>query len=690
MDQNKKDGLKNSRNSKRGGRPSLKERINYWFDNIMTKGMIAKVGFLIAFTIVCTNVAGLIVFLLFHKSNIRGSIWTSFLHVIDPGTIAGDQGGGMYLFVMFILTIFGLLFIGTLIGILNNGMDAKMERLAKGKSRVLEQGHTVVLGYNDVTIAILNELMEANKNHKRVPVLVMDRMRTIDMESEVHNRLDMNRHTKLIFRTGDIYNYDDLDICNLRDCKSIIINAMDDFEAIKAILACTGKLNQIEEEEENPRKVYITAVIRNEENETEAKLAGGDRLKLIVYPRIMAKIIAGAGRQPGMSYVYTELFNYDNNEIYCDSISPSNELTDNVKMFDINQYLEDTIVIGGIPKEEVIPEKGGEEGAADQQGRYYSFPAFPNHLEFKDFSKFFILEQDDNAIKVLPAARSRHGIREDLIRTGNRPDTDPISIVIIGVSPMLKQILTELDGYYIKASKQAEVKIVDDEEIDLNEYCPDGKNQFKVLNISKTEKVDVYDLKVLEQVLDDKVTSVLLLTENIGDLSKEDELVLMQLIYLRDIRERYDYDFNISCEMNLNSNRQLAELTGHNDFIVGSNITALIMTQISEYHELYELFDELLSSEGAEIYMHRANTYLNFKEPVVRTDFYTMSEAVSRRREVLIGFQKLKYRDPGVKCHEYEEPVLNPPKWEMNNVSEMKLIEYELLPEDLLVVISDS
>ncbi len=99
-------------------------------------------------------------------------------------------------------------------------------------------------------------------------------------------------------------------------------------------------------------------------------------------------------------------------------------------------------------------------------------------------------------------------------------------------------------------------------------------------------------------------------------------------------------------------------------------------------------FYELLSSEGSEIYMHRANTYLNFERSTVKTDFYTISEAVSRRREVLIGFQKLKNRDPGVTHHEYEEPMLNPPKWAMNNKAEMELCEYELLPEDLLVVIS--
>ncbi len=682
--------IRRLRRARQANGPTFKEKFNYWFDNIMTKGMVAKVGILLGVTMLITFVAGLIIAVIFGSMGVRTSIWQSFLHVIDPGTIAGDEGGVIYIFIMFALTIFGLLFTGTLIGILNNGMEQRMESLAKGKSRILEKGHTVVLGYNPVTLSILDELMEANRNHKRVPVVIMDQVPAVDMEYEVRNRLSTDKHTKFIFRTGSIYNFDDLDICSMQDCKSVIINATEDFDTIKAILACKGKLDHMEEENLLDHDVYITAVIRDEGNEREARLAGGWRLKLIVYPRIMAKIISGAGRQPGLSYVYTELFNYDGHEVYCDYIHPGESLTDDVNIYAINQYMEDTIILGGIPHSYRPDEQLSKEELYENKpsGRAYTFPAFDRSMQFKDFSKFFVLELDDDPVKVLPSDRSSHGVKEEQIRRNILPDSARVKIVILGISSLLNQILLELDGYYVEVCKEAEVVIVDDAPIASGKYKLRPQEEYKALHMTYRGDINVYDYDGLDQVLDNSVTSIMILTEEIGNQTKEDESVLMQLIYLRDIRHKHGYDFNITCEMNLDQNRELAELTGRSDFVVGSNVTALIMTQISEYPELYEFFEEILSNVGSEIYMRKASAYLNFTGDVIKTDFYTMTEACARHEDVLIGIQRRKISAGRELKHEYDEPILNPPKWEEDSSGQKKLAEYELRPDDLLVIVS--
>ena len=50
----------NTNGSKRSRRPSLKERFSYRFDNLMTKGMVAKVGVLLGFTLLCIILAGML------------------------------------------------------------------------------------------------------------------------------------------------------------------------------------------------------------------------------------------------------------------------------------------------------------------------------------------------------------------------------------------------------------------------------------------------------------------------------------------------------------------------------------------------------------------------------------------------------------------------------------------------------
>lgn len=682
--------IRRLRRSNQSEGPTLKERLNYRFDNIMTKGMIAKVGILLVFTLAFTLIAGLFISVLFSQLGVRGSIWQSFLHVIDPGTIAGDEGGIVYILIMFVLTIFGLLFTGTLIGILNTGMEQRMESLAKGKSRILEKGHTVVLGYNPVTMSILDELMEANRNHRRVPVVVMDNIRAVDMEYEVRNRLGTDKHTKFIFRTGSIYDFDDLDICSLQDCKSVIINATDDFDTIKSILACKGKLDHLEAEKKLDHDVYITAVIRNEENELEARLAGGWRLKLIVYPRIMAKIIAGAGRQPGLSYVYTELFNYDGHEVYCDYIHPAYDLTGDVNIYEINQHMEDTIILGGVPHSYLPSEDLSKEEIFENKpkGRAYTFPAFDKSCKFKDFSKFFVLELDDDPIKVLPPDMNGHGVREEQIRREIPADSSRVRIVILGISILLGQILEELDGYYKEMHKKAEIIIADDAPDKPQSYHIKPLEEYSSLSITYIGDTDVYSYEGLDGILDEYVTSIMILTEAMDNLTSEDESVLMQLIYLRDIRRRHGYEFNITCEMNLDQNRELAELTGRSDFVVGSNVTALIMTQISEYHELYDFFEEILSNVGSEIYMRKASAYLQFTGDVIKTDFYTMTEAAARHEDVLIGIQKLRESSDHSASNDYEEPVLNPPKWVTDESGRKHLAEYELRPDDLMIIVS--
>ena len=671
-----------------GRHPSLRRWLSYHFDNLMARGMVAKILVLLIFTLCCILAFGLIVTLATSEHGIRGSIWQSFLHAIDPGTIGGDEGNLAYLFFMTVITLFGLLFTGTLIGILNNGVEKKMDDLSKGRSQVLEKDHTVVLGYNDVTLAILRELVEANRNQGKVPVVVMDDTDVTDMEDAVINRVGLDRHTRFIFRRGSTCSFDDLEMCSLHTCRSVIINLSDDFDTIKAILACSGKLDEIQKEGIDRSDVYVTAVIQDEANEAQARLAGGKRLRLVVYPRFMSKIIAGACRQTGLSYVYTELFNYADNEIYCVEIPSTGSLRGSTPVFSINQHLRDSIAIGGIPLEDFRTDrKSAYRVHNESMVPSYTFPALPAGVTFGDFRKFFVLEEDDDPIRPLSEEESGHQVRTWLLNPHGQAEPEQVKILILGISPFISQILYELDGYFAGMGMQVEIVLADDGVID-EAMLHRKKETFEAIWIHPVQNVDVYNYDVLENLAEPDITSILLLTEDLEDRTREDELVLTQLIFLREISRVKNLDFNITCEMNLDENRQLAALTGHNDYVVGSSVTALIMTQISQYHELYDMFQELLSNSGSEIYMKRADAYLTFTAPTMLTDFYTLTEAAGRRGEILIGLQRLKDRDPSCRRHEYEEPVLNPPKWKDTLTGPSELVEYELLPGDLLVIIA--
>ena len=82
--------------------------------------------------------------------------------------------------------------------------------------------------------------------------------------------------------------------------------------------------------------------------------------------------------------------------------------------------------------------------------------------------------------------------------------------------------------------------------------------------------------------------------------------VIFLLLNLRDLRKRLDLDFNITVEMRKECNQQLVGHGDHTDFLVSSNMSSLILAQLSERPELIGIFREILSNEGNELYLKEA------------------------------------------------------------------------------------
>jgi ion channel POLLUX/CASTOR len=89
-------------------------------------------------------------------------------------------------------------------------------------------------------------------------------------------------------------------------------------------------------------------------------------------------------------------------------------------------------------------------------------------------------------------------------------------------------------------------------------------------------------------------------------------------------------------EMADDRNRDLAPLSEADDFIVSQKLISLLMTQISENGHLADIFAELFSADGSEIYLKPAEHYVVPGQPV---NFYTVIEAARRKNEVAIGYR---------------------------------------------------
>jgi hypothetical protein len=115
-----------------------------------------------------------------------------------------------------------------------------------------------------------------------------------------------------------------------------------------------------------------------------------------------------------------------------------------------------------------------------------------------------------------------------------------------------------------------------------------------------------------------------------------DARTLITLLHLREIDEHAGHPFSIVSEMLDVRNRNLAEITHVDDFIVSDELASLLMAQISENMDLRRVFDDLFYSEGSEIYLKPVGDYVVTGKPV---NFYTVVEAAARKGEVALGYR---------------------------------------------------
>ena len=582
---------------------SLKERLSYEFDNIMAKGPIALVGLLFLITLIVVFIAGLFVVLIDKQyDSVTEGVWVSLMHAIDAGTLAGDSGSIFFIFMMTIVTICGLFITSILIGIINNGMETKMEALRKGKSYVIENDHIIILGFHDNIYTLVPELIEANANVKDAAIVIMDsKYEKEEMEDQLRQQITDFKNTKIICRSGSISDINDLKVCSPEYAKSVIINSDDDFETIKSILAVTAILK-----EHNNTTTYITAVIHKHANCDAAYIAGEGRVEIIFFEDTIARIIAHTSRLPGYSDIYTELFNYEGDEIYIEEVPG----TIGIKMSDLNLYFSKSTVIG-----------------IERNGQIYLNPR--NDEKVMQGDKLIVIAENDGATKFEPKIAK---IDNNLILKDQRKFEDkPQKILILRFGPRLGKILDEYDEYMAKGSKI----VLAASNAHEDELRPMIKDKYKNINVEVIID-DIYSKHILAGLLDWEPEAILVSSGFRDDSERDDSKTLLLLLQLRALADEKQQNFSITSEMREVRNQNLASITEVKNFVISSNITSLMVTKIAHIRELNQIFDEILTSKGSEIYMRPAKDYVELNKEM---NLYTAGYAASLRNQVFIGYR---------------------------------------------------
>ncbi|MGF3054790.1 hypothetical protein ACQUSY_12660 [Microbacterium sp. YY-03] len=183
--------------------PTLSERLRYRFDVWMAGGTVALMGLLGLATLIFVVVLGIITWVVLAIVDDKTSadpdddafdfIWGSLMRALDPGTMGGDRGWWFRL-LMLIVTNGGLVIVASLIGIVSGAADSRVEQLRKGRSRVLEKDHTLILGWNPKVFTIVQELATANESRGRSHIVILADRDKVDMEDLPSMPTELNQY----------------------------------------------------------------------------------------------------------------------------------------------------------------------------------------------------------------------------------------------------------------------------------------------------------------------------------------------------------------------------------------------------------------------------------------------------------------------------------------------------------------
>ncbi len=426
------------------------------------------------------------------------------------------------------------------------------------------------------------------------------------MEDEIREEIPNTQNTKIICRTGSPLDLTDLRIVNPDGARSIIILSPEkknaDTYVIKSILALT--LNPKRKE----GKYHIVAEIKDEVNLEVAQIVGKDEAMFVLSPNLTAQITAQTCRQSGLSIIYQQLFCYEGDEMYFKNEKSLTGKTYKDAVFAFN----DSAVMG----------------YKDKDGKLHINPAGTTVLSEGD--EILAITEDDDTI--ILSEISDYKINKDVvIHTEAKSLVRKEHNVILGWNKRAEIIIRELDEYVAKGS---EIDIISDLEETteiynkLKPYISNQKVNFINGDIASSSDLENNDITSYDNI-------IILSYYNI-DVQEADAKTLICLLHIRNMADKKGKKVNIVSEMFNQKNRELAEVTKADDFIISEDLISLFLTQLSETPDLEKVIKILFEAEGSEFYLKDAQDYVTLDVPL---NFYTVLEAAFIKNETAVGYR---------------------------------------------------
>lgn len=647
-----------------------KTRLRYRFDTFMAKGGGSIFKALTSVFVVTFLVIGLLrgvlltvmpeMALQHDEVGFWGNLYITFLEITDPGNMAQDIYSGVGYKVFAVLAgLAGIVMLSALIAFITTAMDQKIYELKRGRSKVIEENHTLILGWSEQRIAeILRELVVANESEKDACVVILADRDKEEMDDVLRLRVKDTGNTRVVTRSGDVSSLVNLDMVSLEACSSVIIlascddtdsdetKASSDAKAIQTVLATMG--HDIEGGD-----VSVVVEIFNPTHREIVRSSFPEHVVTVNTSDILAKLLVQTSRSVGLSLVYNEMLSFDGCELY---------------FYDAEW--------GGSTFGEIgyrFPD-GVPMGIRDADGAITMNPDPARILEPTD--EVLILADDDSTIELMATPVA---VPADYELSDRRQEQRIERELMIGWSLKSEAIIREFADYIIAGSQiHVLLKNPTDKQVAKISALNEELGPIEVALIQK-DCLNIEDLLSVQPFRYDNI--IILASNSTGedqvDASRVDSENIVALLLLRRIFSQYpneSKDTKLITEILDSQNDALVAKAGVQDVIISNRLVSMIMAQISESRDIEKVYDDIFQEDGSEIYLKPANLY--FEGLPAEASFADMMAIAQKRGEVCIGVK--------ITANEFDKARNNG----ITLIPE-KTAVYDLQPDDCFVVLAE-
>jgi hypothetical protein len=592
-------------------------RCRYWFDSTLARGTWANIMLLILIALVAATLLTPLILVLTpldDHGERRGAVATFWETFGKEFRLALPHPGQPWQLMLQLLLGATVVFFGAAVtSVLVSGLIGKLIALRAGGSRVMESGHVVILGWSEQIFTIIDELATAQAGRRKLVVAVLANEDLATMNAAILQRVRQRKHVRVVCRHGVPMDEDDLLLMNLTQARSVILlnpqSSGDtdlDTTTIKTLLALSTQPDIT---------TPVVAALSSTSNMEVARLAGGQQATILDTDDLIARLITHAARQPGVSAILTDLFDFAGAEV---------RLTRQPTLAGSTFGAALTAFAAAVPIG--LVRAGGTVLNPE------------HHTTLAEDDQLVVLADDYGPLKLVPPGGVQ--VISSAIVAGDAPPARPVRHLVLGWNRRGPRILADLAE---NAAPGSIITVVGGE--------PGaqviGNAEVTIHSGRASDRSTLADLRV------DSYHQIIVLAAD-GPALAADAQVISTLLHLRAMLGTRRHQCAVVSEVRDDRDRKLVQATRVDDFIVSDHLISLLMAQLAEQSAISDVFAQLLGSENAKVCLPRA---ADLVQPGVTVNFATIVESARHQGQIAIGYRHTQ----GTSSVAGFGVVLNPP-----------------------------